>query len=57
MRTRARYNTVTNIRTFFDVSGDSHIVTDNCLSGVAYEYEYRSSGGSNITFARNRPCP
>ena len=56
LRTTARYNTVRDLRTFFDVSGDWHSVTDNCFSNVAYEYEYRSSGGSNIVFARNGAC-
>lgn len=56
LRTLARGNRVSNVRTFFDVSGDWHVVTDNCFSDVANEYEYRSSGGSNITFARNGSC-
>ena len=56
LRTTARYNTARDLRTFFDVSGDWHTVTDNCFSNVAYEYEYRSSGGPNITFSRNGAC-
>jgi parallel beta-helix repeat protein len=56
LRTTARYNTVRDLRTFFDVSGNWHTVTDNCFTSVANEYEYRSSGGANITFARNGAC-
>jgi len=56
LRTTVRGNTVRDVRTLFDVSGDWHTVTDNCLANVLYEYEYRSSGGPNITFARNGPC-
>ena len=56
LRTTARYNTARDLRTFFDVSGDWHTVTDNCFSSVGYEYEYRSSGGPNITFSRNGAC-
>jgi hypothetical protein len=56
LRTGVRYNQVRDIRTLFDVSGDGHVVTDNCLANVTNVFEYRSSGGENITFARNGPC-
>ena len=56
LRTQVRYNAARDIRTLFDVSGDYHTVTDNCLTNVANVYEYRSSGGPNITFARNGTC-
>jgi nitrous oxidase accessory protein NosD len=56
LRTGVRYNQVRQIRTLFDVSGDGHVVTDNCLTDVTNVFEYRSSGGPDITFARNGPC-
>jgi polygalacturonase len=56
LRTTVRYNKVADTRTFFAVAGDGHVVTDNCLTNVAHEYEYRSAGGLNIRFARNRKC-
>jgi hypothetical protein len=56
LRSTVRHNSVRDTRTLFDVSGDHHSVTDNCLTNVTNVYEYRSSGGSNITFARNGPC-
>jgi hypothetical protein len=57
VRTTARFNTARDLKTFFAVSGDGHNVTDNCFTAVAYEHEYRSSGGANITFSRNGACP
>jgi parallel beta helix pectate lyase-like protein len=56
LRTTVRYNRIRATRTLFDVSGDGHVVTDNCLTNVANVFEYRSSGGADITFARNGPC-
>ncbi len=56
LRTTVRGNNVRDVRTLFAVSGDGHIVTDNCLTNVAHEFEYRNDGGPNITFARNGAC-
>jgi hypothetical protein len=56
MRATVRGNQVRDVRTLFAVSGDGHMVTDNCLTNVTNIFEYRSSGGANITFARNGPC-
>jgi nitrous oxidase accessory protein NosD len=56
LRTTVRGNNVRDVRTLFAVSGDGHIVTDNCLTNVGHEFEYRTDGGPNITFARNGAC-
>jgi hypothetical protein len=55
LRTLARSNTASNIRTFFAIAGDGHRVMDNCLrSSVQFIQEFGLNGGPNIIFARNR---
>ena len=56
MRSTVQGNNARDLRTFFDVSGDGHVVSGNCLVNVQNVYEYRSSGGANITFTSNGPC-
>ena len=56
LRTLARSNKATNLRTFFGVAGDGHRVTDNCLVNVRHVQEFMLNGGPNIVFARNRGC-
>lgn len=55
LRTLARGNTATDLRTFFAIAGDGHRVTDNCLkSSVQFVQEFALNGGPDIIFARNR---
>ena len=55
LRTLARSNTASNLRTFFAIAGDGHRVTNNCLrSSVRFIQEFGLNGGPDIIFARNR---
>jgi Right handed beta helix region len=57
MRTTARRNKATDIRTFFAITGDYHVVTDNCLkTRVQFVEEFALNGGPHNVFARNRLC-
>ncbi len=57
LRTLARQNKATDMRTFFAIAGDGHRVTDNCLkTRVQFVQEFALNGGPNIVFARNRSC-
>lgn len=55
LRTLARGNAASNMRTFFAIAGDGHRVTDNCIKkSVRFVQEFGLNGGPNIVFARNR---
>ena len=57
LRTYARGNKATDIRTFFAVAGDGHRVNDNCLkTRVRFVHEFMLNGGPDIIFRRNRNC-
>ena len=57
MRTYARGNKATDIRTFFGIAGDGHRVNDNCLkTRVRFVHEWMLNGGPDIIFKRNRNC-
>jgi len=56
LRTYARVNRATSIRTFFAIAGNGHRVNDNCLNNVRFVQEFAPNGGSDIIFARNGPC-
>jgi len=51
-----RQNVVEAVRTLVDLSGDHHLVSDNCVTDVRLEFDHRSSAGDDVRFERNAGC-
>lgn len=49
-------NTATDLGTLVNLTGDGHLISNNCLAGVGRIIAYRSSAGSDIRVIGNGPC-
>jgi hypothetical protein len=50
-------NRAVGLGALVDLSGNDHLIADNCLDNVANITAFRSSAGPNVAVLRNGPCP
>jgi hypothetical protein len=50
-------NIVTGVGALVDLTGNDHLIADNCLADVKTVTAFVSSAGPNVSVARNGPCP
>ena len=50
-------NRATDLGVLVNLTGNDHIIADNCLASVTSITAYRSSAGPDVHVARNGPCP
>jgi hypothetical protein len=56
LRASIHDNVVVAIGTLVDLSGDGHVIVDNCLDEVGREFAYREAGGPDIVLRDNGAC-
>lgn len=50
-------NRAAELGALVNLTGNDHLIADNCLANVANITAYRSSAGPNVAVERNGPCP
>ncbi len=50
-------NKAAELGALVNLTGDDHLIADNCLVNVSTITAYRSSAGPNVDVQRNGPCP
>lgn len=57
LRALVSANRAASLSTLVNLTGNDHLIADNCLAEVASITAYRTSAGSDVDVARNGPCP
>ena len=49
-------NDAAGLGAFVNLTGDDHVIADNCLADVKNVTAYAADAGPNVVVSRNGPC-